>query len=146
MKKKLLLATLIGLFILQFIPMDKTNPPLTASNDFIQMTQAPPAVAQLLKAACYDCHSNESVYPNYTKIQPVGYWIRGHIRGARKHLNFSEWAIYPAKKRAHKIEECIEEIEGKSMPLKSYTWMHESAKLSAAQSEQLLDWLKTQGR
>lgn len=144
MKKKLLLLALIGLIILQFIPMDKTNPPITAANDFIQVTQTPPAIAQLLKAACYDCHSNESVFPDYTKIQPVGYWIRGHIRGARKQLNFSEWGTYPAKKRAHKLEESIEEITEKSMPLKSYTWMHETAKLSDVQRDQLTAWLKTQ--
>ena len=128
----------------QFIPMDKTNPPVQPGQDFLEVTSAPTEVGTLLKEACYDCHSHNTKWPWYTDISPVNFWIRGHIRGARQHLNFSEWASYPVDKQKHKMEEASEEVEAQEMPMKSYTWMHPEAQLSAEQRQTLIAFFKKQ--
>ena len=142
-KKTILLSLLAILIIIQIFRIDKSNPPIDTKIEFATVTNTPTAILQKLKAACYDCHSHEAKYPWYTSVQPVAWWIKGHIKGGMQHLNFSEWGTYDAKKQSHKIEEMIEEIESRHMPLKSYTWMHADAKLSDADIVEINDWLKT---
>ena len=141
--RPLLLIALAALVIIQFFSIDKTNPPVDTSLDFIQNTNPPTEVANILKTACYDCHAHTTEYPWYTNIQPVAWWVKGHIKGGVKHLNFSIWDSYSDKKKAHKIEECIEEIEERHMPLKSYTWTHSDAKLDDAQRAELIQWFRS---
>ncbi|MCB9049580.1 MAG: heme-binding domain-containing protein [Lewinellaceae bacterium] len=134
------LALLAVLVAIQFFGIDKTNPPVNANEDFITLAAPPADVAQILKNACYDCHSHETAYPWYTNIEPVSWWIGRHIEEGREHLNFSIWGTYDAEKKAHKAEECGEEVEKGEMPLKSYLPMHPEARLSDAQRERLSAW------
>ncbi len=146
MKKRTrtIFLALIGVFaVLQLFQIDKTNPPSDPADDFIAMENPPEQVALLMKNACYDCHSNHTKYPWYTSIQPVAWWIRGHYRHGRKKLNFSKWSGYDSEKKEHKIEECIDEVEAKHMPLKSYTWMHPEAKLSEEDRKVLIDYFRS---
>lgn len=143
MKKKILIGLLILLVIIQFIRIDKQNPTIKKENDFIVMNETPEDIANLIKTSCYDCHSSETKYPWYTNISPVSWFVKHHINEGREHLNFSERGTYDAKKRAHKLDECIEEIEAGEMPLTSYTLMHGDAKLSKAQKEILEDYFKS---
>ncbi|MCB0583915.1 MAG: heme-binding domain-containing protein [Phaeodactylibacter sp.] len=136
------LAILAALVIIQFFGIDKTNPPVIEGESFMAVAQPPAEVARLLKDACYDCHSHETEYPWYTSIAPVSWWIGHHIEEGREHLNFSTWGTYNAEKKAHKAEECGEEIEKGEMPLTSYLPMHPEARLTAAQKEQLISWFK----
>lgn len=139
-----LYALLVGLFIIQFFRIDKSNPPTNSSTELLNNIGelGNGEEANLLKDACFDCHSHHSTYPWYTNIQPVGWWVKGHVKNARKKLNFSEWAEYSLKKRLHKLEECVEEINEGKMPLKSYTWAHDKSRLSTAQKDQLMAWFK----
>ncbi len=141
--RKFLIAALIALVVIQFISIDKTNPLVDAAQDFVTRTNPPASVLKNLKNACYDCHSHETSYPWYTNIQPVAWWLKGHIKGGVEHLNFSIWNSYSNKKKAHKIEECIEKIELRHMPLKSYTWMHSDAKLDNTERDELIMWLQS---
>jgi len=138
-KRKLLLGCLLVLGAAQIFQPGRTNPPV--SSDFIAAAAPPPAVAQMLRAACYDCHSNETLYPWYAYIVPVGNWIQGHVRHGREHLNFSTWGDYPPDKQAHLLEESAEELEKKKMPLGSYTWTHAGARLAEDERRTLIDWL-----
>lgn len=104
----------------------------------------PASVESSLKAACYDCHSNYSHYPWYAEIQPIRWWLDGHIKNGKRHLNFSTFGDYEAKKQHHKMEEMIEMLEDGQMPLRSYTWMHPEAKLSEAQVSELITWTRSQ--
>ncbi len=146
MKKrtKILGILALTLIVMQFFPIDKTNPPSKKGEDFIELTNPPTEVASLIKAACYDCHSHQTVYPWYSSIAPISFFLRSHIRGGRQHLNFSEWGTYSTKKANHKLEEMAEEIEEKTMPMKSYMWLHPEGKLSTDQRKSLVDWLKNQ--
>ncbi|MCG8524267.1 MAG: heme-binding domain-containing protein, partial [Pseudomonadales bacterium] len=95
---------------------------------------------QILKTACYDCHSANTEYPWYNTIAPVSYWLADHIEDGKKHLDFSDWQNYDEKKKDHKLEELIEEVKGGSMPLNEYTWTHADAKLSEEQISALVSW------
>jgi len=141
-KRNILLGLLVVLLLIQFIRIDKVNPTSTATQEFMTVEKPPAAVATILKNTCYDCHSHESAYPWYTNLAPVSWMIRSHIKGGRQHLNFSTWGTYDAKKRSHKLEEIAEEVAEKTMPMKSYTWLHPEAKLSATDRQMLVDWVK----
>jgi hypothetical protein len=143
MTKKIILGIFILLLAIQVIRIDKTNPPVVASKDFITSTRPSEEVAALLTSACYDCHSNNTQYPWYTNIAPISWWLKNHIHEGREHLNFSAWNDYDAEQKAHKVEEMIEEIKEGEMPLSSYTMMHSEGALSLNQREQLIKFLSS---
>ena len=141
--KKILLA-LIGAFLfLQFFGIDKTNPPIDKNSDFLTLKKTPENVATLVKSACYDCHSNETVYPWYAKVQPFGWFLKDHIDEGRRELNFSTFASYEPRRQAKKLDEAAEQIENGGMPLESYTLIHKEAKLTAEQKKLLTDYFNT---
>ena len=143
MKKILRIALIVILALLilaQFVPVDRSIPEYNELSDILVTEQAPAEVAELMKEACYDCHSYETNYPWYAKVAPVSWWIQNHIEEARGHLNFSEWASYDAEKASHKLEECIEEVKEGEMPLTSYTWLHSESNLTENQKELLYVW------
>ncbi|HYE55151.1 MAG TPA: heme-binding domain-containing protein, partial [Chitinophagaceae bacterium] len=84
--------------------------------------------------------SNNTEYPWYTNIQPVGWWMQDHVDVGKKQLNFSEFGTYPAEGQHHKMEEVIEQVKGDHMPLNSYLWMHGDAKLNAEQKNKVIEW------
>jgi Haem-binding domain len=102
----------------------------------------PADVAQTLKVACDDCHSNKTVYPWYAEVQPIAAWLQHHVDDGKRHLNFSTLGSRPAWLQYHKMEEVQEMIEKGEMPLNSYTWVHGEAKLSAAQQQAIVAWSK----
>ncbi|HFC00060.1 MAG TPA: cytochrome C [Phaeodactylibacter sp.] len=141
--RKTIFLILLGVFILmQFFRIDKTNPPVDAKLDFININQPPENISKMIKSACYDCHSYETKYPWYSNIAPVSWWLKGHIDEARGELNFSEWGSYSAKKASHKMEEAMEEVEEKEMPLTPYVIAHSEAKLSEEQRAALVGFFK----
>jgi len=145
MKKKIGIAVLALIVIIQFFRIDQVNPEVVLENDFIVITKPDVKTEQLLKASCYDCHSNTTEYPWYANVAPVSWWIKDHIEEAKSHLNFSEWTKYSEKKQLHKLHECYEEVEHGEMPLESYTWLHSKAKLSHEEREHLEHWFKSFG-
>lgn len=96
----------------------------------------------ILNNACYDCHSNKTNYPWYAEIAPTSWLLSNHINEGKKHLNFSEFTNRPLAFQYHKLEECIELIENKEMPLASYTYlgMHKNAKLTENERKELITW------
>lgn len=143
MLKKIIFGLIVLLVLIQFIRIDKTNPPVNKSIDFITLTKPSPEVQGILLTSCYDCHSNETTYPWYTNVAPLSWWLKHHINEGREHLNFSEWGNYPEKRQQHKLEECVEEVNEGEMPLSSYTITHKDAILSPAQQEALSAWMTT---
>ncbi|MEO9571176.1 MAG: heme-binding domain-containing protein [Polaribacter sp.] len=140
--KKILLILLIILLISQFFGPDKNEGSLTSLETFISETNPPENVHKILKESCYDCHSNKTVYPWYSNITPVNYWLADHIKDGKKHLNFSNWNNYSLKKKEHKVDELYEEVEKGEMPLNSYTWTHSEANLTQDQIEAIVSWGK----
>jgi len=141
--KKVGLALLVIFLIMQFFRIDKSAPQVDPKLDFLEMTNPSDEVKALIKDACYDCHSYETVYPWYSNIAPVSWWTKHHVDEGREELNFSVWAEYSLKKADHKLEECAEEVEEGEMPLSSYTVTHSEAKLSKEQKESLEEFFNS---
>lgn len=134
---------LVVLFVIaQFFGPEKNEGALASVNPFLTETKATPKVASTLKMVCFDCHSNHTRYPWYSNITPVNYWMADHVKHGKKHFNASDWQKYSKAKKQHKIDEIIEEVESKHMPLPSYTWAHSKAKLSNEEIQQLINWAK----
>lgn len=144
MIKKILIGLIAILVIIQFFRIDKTNPIVVQENDFITITNPSENIKTILKASCYDCHSNETKYPWYTNFAPLSWWIKHHIDEGRDELNFSEWGTFKEKRKHHKLEECIELVEENEMPLSSYLITHSEAKISSENKALLLEWFKEQ--
>ena len=137
--KKVVIGVVVLGLVIQFIPTVRSNPEQRETPD------APPEVVTLLQRACYECHSNETTWPWYTKVAPFSWLAADDVSGGRKHLNFSEWSKYSAKKQAHKKEECWEEIESGEMPLWFYMPLHPEAKFTPEEMELLHAWGKPGG-
>ncbi|MDR6404641.1 MULTISPECIES: heme-binding domain-containing protein [Chryseobacterium] len=140
--KKVLTVLLVAFIIIQFFPIDKTNPAPTPGMDFLKIKNTSPEVAKIINSSCYDCHSNETKYPWYSNFAPASWFLKNHINEGRKHLNYSTFAMYEPKTQAHKLQECIEMLEKKEMPLESYFVGHQEAKLTDEQRKILIDYFK----
>lgn len=141
--KNILITLGAILVIMQFFQIDKENPSSDPEMDFIAIANPPSEIADLLKASCYDCHSNHTRYPWYTSIAPVNWWIKDHIDHGREELNFSEWGNYSARRADHKLEEGVELLEEEEMPLPSYLITHGEAKLTSEQREALSNYFQS---
>ena len=141
--KKIGIGLIAIIIVMQFFRIDKTNPPVDATLDLVYVEQTSAEVKAILKTSCYDCHTNESIYPWYTNVAPVSWWVKKHINEARDELNFSEWGSYSLRRKDHKLDEVVEMIEEAEMPLPSYLIAHGDAKLSAEQKALLINWAKT---
>ncbi len=137
--KKMLVALLIVLVILQFIRPSR-NTGVSLNDEIRSSYNITPEMEQLLKTSCFDCHSNNTIYPWYTNIQPVGLWLQNHVNEGKGELNFSELKSYSPKKLDHKFEEIAEMIKKEEMPLTSYTIIHGDAKLTQQQRELIINW------
>jgi len=138
--KKVLIIIISILVVIQFITIDKTNPVVDSSKDFITLTNPPQEIGMMIKSSCYDCHSHHTKYPWYTNVAPVSWIIKNHIDVGRSHLNFSAWSEYDSRKQNHQLEECIEVVENSEMPLIPYTLAHSEANLSDEQRKILVNW------
>jgi hypothetical protein len=91
-----------------------------------------------------DCHSNETVWPWYSNVAPVKFFVARHVEEGREHLNLSTWGQMSARDQDHALEEIVEVLEEGEMPLKSYTATHADARLSDAQKQAIMDWASSQ--
>ena len=139
-KKKILFVLLLVLIALQFVRPAQNKSSEVQEADFIRHFNVPANVAGLLKTSCYDCHSNNTRYPWYTNIQPVGWLLAKHIKDGKTDLNFNEFANYSQRKQLSKLKATQNSIKDGSMPLSSYTMIHTDAKLSKEKKDLILDW------
>ncbi len=146
MIRKIILGLLGLLLIIQFIRPEKNESAGPQKNDIAGKYAVPDGVKASLEKACYDCHSNHTHYPWYADIQPVAWWLSGHVKDGKRHLNFSEFGAYTFKRQDHKLEEIIESQEDHWMPLESYTWLHKEARLSDEQRREIITWASEQRR
>jgi hypothetical protein len=143
MLKKILLGLAAVFVAIQFIRPEKnlsSAPP--GKDDFIVRLAPPPEVKALLQNACYDCHSENTRYPWYAEIQPTAWWLKQHIDDGNREFSFSGFGAYSAKKQAKKLSALIDVIGDRTMPLKSYTWIHRDAIFTDAQIKTITTWLE----
>lgn len=142
--KKISIPIILIIFIaIQFFDVNPNKTAETSENAIEKNYSVPQNVRQILKTSCYDCHSNNTVYPWYSKIQPVKWWLANHINDGKRHLNFDEFGTYPNDKKLKKLDEVAETVNADEMPLSSYTVIHTNAKLSAEQKSIIQVWVKS---
>ncbi len=136
MRRKGLIA--LGIIaVAQIIQPDRSVQPNDPGHDLITVTSPSQDVQDLLRTACYDCHSDHTTYPWYGHVTPVNFWLQSHIDEGRAEFDMSSWGRRRAKWQRHKAEESVELIEAEEMPPPSYARMHGDAQLSAAQRTSL---------
>ena len=140
MGKKIAIYAIVLLVVLlvvgQLIPIGgEDNPP--AETEVV----APPAVIAALQRSCYDCHSNQTTWPWYSRVSPVRVLVRRDVAEGRSHLNFSAWNRYDTARRARQWREIAEQVgpEGE-MPPWYYVRMHPRARLSPEDVATIRDW------
>ena len=140
---KIIVIILFGIFIIaQFIRPSFTNPSVVQSETLQSAMLVPENVQTVLSRSCNDCHSNETIYPWYSKIQPSAWFLGEHIKEGRSELNFSVWNTYQPDRKKRKLEEICEQIESRAMPLPSYLWIHRDAGLKDDEIKTLCHWTK----
>jgi hypothetical protein len=132
LKKIIFLAFLVLFLAIQFVPVERTNPPVVS--DF----RGPEEVKKILVRSCYDCHSNETNWPWYSKVAPVSWLVAHDVEEAREELNFSDWDQFRSKRRL--IRKIYKETEEGEMPLPIYLPLHPSVKLSDEDLAVLKEW------
>ena len=131
---------LLGLLIIiQFIQPDRNAGKMWPVR-FEEAYHVPASVQAVLQTSCYDCHSNTTRYPWYSKIQPGGWWMAFHINEGKEELNFSEFDKYSNRRQQSKLKAIASSVKDGTMPLKSYTFLHGNAKLSKVEKLLLLNW------
>jgi Haem-binding domain len=141
--KRALVLLIILLVVLQFVRSARNLGPAGGPDDIAAKYPVPANVQLVLHQACYDCHSNRTRYPWYANFQPVAWWLSSHVEEGKRHLNFSEFGSYSAKRAVNKLEQLSDEVDQHSMPLPSYTWAHPEARLTPEQIKLLSSWAES---
>lgn len=146
MKKtfKILAIGLLAFFIIiQLVPSNLPENSEDLNNDLLLSEKVPENVKDILVTSCYDCHSNQTVYPWYSYVAPVSWLVSKDTREGREELNFSLWAELSKRKKIKALNNIAEEIEDKKMPLEIYTVIHKNSILSDNDIEAISDWTKS---
>jgi hypothetical protein len=143
MFKKILIVLLVVLIVIQFIHPAKNISTAAQPYNIAKLYPVPPDVEPVLKKACYDCHSNNTRYPWYSKIQPVDWWLTNHINGGKRGLNFDEFTNKPLRFQYNKMGDVIDLVKKNDMPLNSYTWIHKDAILSDHEKDLIIGWAQS---
>src|SRR5436190_13044866 len=128
--KKILAGLLILFILIQFIQPAHNKSEESLSTDLSKTINVPDNIQSILQNTCYDCHSNNTNYPWYSRIQPFGWLLAGHIRKGKAELNFNEFGSYSMRRQISKLNEIANSIKDGTMPLSSYTMIHKYARLS----------------
>lgn len=139
-RKPIALSLLIGFVAIQVFRPAKNQSSQPSGHEVTKVFPVPDDVMTLLKASCYDCHSNNTVYPWYSNLQPVAWWLANHVSEGKRALNFDELETYPPNRMFKRLGDIQKEVREDEMPLSSYTLIHRYAILNGTQKRSLMDW------
>jgi len=139
--KIIAIIALVALIGIQFVPTSRNQSDIVPVTDFISTNNPPKEVASILRTSCYDCHSNNTKYPWYNKIQPVAWYLEDHVSHGKEEFNFSEFGDYSDRRKKSKLKSFISQLEKDKMPLESYTLINRDAKISDSEKELVLSWV-----
>ncbi len=140
--RKIFLGILVVFIVIQFIQPCRNNNGQVLPTDISKLYQFPDSVQAVLKTACYDCHSNQTYYPWYVTIQPVGWVMDKHIKQGKAQLNFSEFGTYSERRQLSKLKAIENSLRDGTMPLSSYTLIHKNARLTQGDKALIMDWVR----
>ena len=126
---------------IQFIPTNRNQNDEILESDFSKTFNVPNNIQNLLEKSCYDCHSNNTKYPWYNKVQPASWFLEKHIKEGKEELNFSEFGANSKRKQKSKLKSIISQVRDDEMPMLSYTLIHGDAKLSTNEKQLIIEWV-----
>ncbi len=138
---------LIALFLLvafvgiQFIPTKLNQSKNIPKTNFLLVNKTPKNISKILKKSCYDCHSNNTNYSWYNKIQPLAWFTESHVQEGKKELDFSKWSEYSNRRKKSKLKSIMSQIRDNKMPLSSYTFIHSDAILTKKEKKNITDFI-----
>lgn len=132
---------LVALVVIQFFPGELNQSDTVPETDFMVVNKVPSSIKRFVRTSCYDCHSNNTEYPWYNKIQPVAWFLEDHVEQGKEELNFNEWEGYSSRRKNSKLKSIINQIEDGEMPLDSYTLIHWDAKLSESRKKDVIAYM-----
>jgi hypothetical protein len=127
-----------AVLIAQLIPVRRANPPLTGA------LTAPDQVKRILGKACYDCHSNQTRWPWYSRVAPTSWLVAHDVALGRREINFSEWNRYLPATRRRKLRWMGRALREEAMPPLLYRLMHPDARLTDSDRAVLEQWAEAQ--
>jgi len=139
--KIIAIVLLVAFLGIQFFPVERNQSDSVPKTDFMLVNDVPSDIQNKLQVSCYDCHSNNTQYPWYNKVQPVAWFLEDHIKEGKAELNFNEWDSLSSRRKSSKLRSIIKQIESGEMPLDSYTLIHKDAKFSEAEAEELINFI-----
>jgi hypothetical protein len=138
---KILIIILVVAFIaLQFVPNKMPENAEAGKDDLISSGLLPEDISSILRTSCYDCHSNQTSFPWYSKVAPASWLLAKDIRKGREELNFSDWESYSKRDKIKNLSNIKEEVSSGEMPLKVYLIIHRKARLSPEKVSALNKW------
>ena len=143
-RKRLVWYSIVGIIILmQAYPTER--PPVNADNpnDLLANVEVPKEIGLMLKTACYDCHSNETIYPWYANVAPVKWLVYRDTKVGREDLNFSDWNTMEILDKLAMLDEISTEVGNGNMPMKIYPLTHPKAKLSDEDRQAIVEWTES---
>lgn len=144
MKKWLKLSLWIVLIVLvgiQFVPVQRDEIEPVTNADFIEHYESPVVIGNIIRASCYDCHSNQTKYPWYSNVQPIGFLLQNHISEGKSELNLSEYGLLSNRMKRAKLKSILSQINDDKMPMPSYLLLHSEAKLDSLKKALLVSYL-----
>ena len=139
--KIIAIIALVVLVGIQFVPTERNQSDVVPITDFMLVNNVPNDIKNKLQVSCYDCHSNNTQYPWYDKVQPIAWFLEEHINEGKAELNFSEWDTYSDRRKSSKLRSIIKQIESGGMPLEGYTLIHGDAVLSKAEKTEVVEYI-----
>lgn len=138
--KRTVLVFLASLLVAQFVPVTRDDQPVNPAQSIFAKEKMPEQVKSIFEGSCANCHSNQTNWPWYSYVAPASWMIAHDVHSARRKMNFSEWADYPANKREEKLEEICEQLTDGDMPDPKYLWLHHSARVTPADRDAVCQW------
>ena len=139
--KIIALVLLLGFVGIQFVPTKRNQSNVVPKTDFLLVNNTLENISTLLQESCYDCHSNNTQYPWYNKVQPVAWFLEDHIKEGKAEFNFNEWDSLSNRRKTSKLRSIIKQIESNEMPLSSYTLIHRNAIFSEEDKKEIIQYL-----
>ena len=138
---KIIVLILVVAFVgIQFIPTEHNQSDIVPQTDFMIVNNVSEEIKGKLQVSCYDCHSNNTQYPWYNKVQPVAWFLEGNIKKGKAELNFNEWDSYSNRRKTSKLKSIISQIESDKMPLTSYTFIHSNAVFTNSEKQEIIKY------
>jgi hypothetical protein len=138
--KRIVVWGIVIFAVIQVIRPARTNPPIDPTREINTRLSVDPAVSSIFDRSCNDCHSNRTVWPWYSNVAPVSWFVINHVNGGRRHMNLSNWAAIPPQRIPRILDGMCKEVRSGGMPLNTYTPMHPQSKLSPADVDTICRW------